>query len=83
MKPPGKRPAEANFSLYSTVSGMKSVPGTASCAEQTVAKSMVFPMRTITAPSACLASFPVSMLISLPSANVMVFVTTFIIISLK
>ena len=69
VKPPGKRPNAEYFSLYSTCRGMKSVPGTASFAAQTVASSMVLPMRSITAPSACFASFPVSSVMVLPSAS--------------
>ena len=57
---------------------MKSVPGTASFALHTVASSMVLPIVTITAPSACLASLPVSMVMVRPSASVMVLVITFI-----
>jgi hypothetical protein len=48
---------------------MKSVPGTASLAAQTVANNMVLPMRSITEPSACFANFPVSSVMVLPSAN--------------
>ena len=65
----GKRPNAENFSLYSTCNGMKSVPGTASLAAQTVAKSMVLPIRSITEPSACFASFPVSSVMVLPSGS--------------
>ena len=72
-KPPGKRPAAAYFSLYSTERGMKSVSGLASLAATTVASSMVSPCFTTTAPSACLASFPVEMVISRPSPIGMTF----------
>lgn len=57
---------------------MKSVPGAASLAPQTVARSMVLFMRSITAPSACFASLPVSMLMVRPSGRETVFVITFI-----
>ena len=57
---------------------MKSVPGTASFALHTVASNIVLPIVSITAPSACFASLPVSRVIVRPSARVMVFVTTFI-----
>jgi hypothetical protein len=57
---------------------MKSVPGTASFAAQTVASNTVLPMRSMTLPSACFATFPVSMLMVLPSGNDTVFVITFI-----
>jgi len=48
---------------------MKSVPGTASFAAQTVANSTVLPMRSTAAPSACFATFPVSIVMVLPSGN--------------
>ena len=54
---------------------MKSTPSPASLADTTVARSMVFPIRSSTAPSACLASLPVSRVISRPSGRVMVFLT--------
>ena len=57
---------------------MKSVPGTASFAATTVASNIVLPMRSMTAPSACLANFPVSMLMVRPSGSSTVFVITFI-----
>ena len=69
VKPPGKRPAAAYCSLYSTCKGMKSVPGTASFAAQTVASKTVLPIRSTQEPSACFATFPVSMLMVLPSGN--------------
>ncbi len=78
VKPPGKRPAAAYCSRYSTCSGMKSVPGTASLAAQTVARSTVLPIRSVQEPSACLASFPVSMVMVRPSGSETVFVITFI-----
>ena len=78
VKPPGNLPFAAYFSRYSTWSGIKSVPGTASFAAHTVARSTVLPMRKTTDPSACFANLPVSMLISLPSGNETVFVITFI-----
>ena len=68
-KPPGNFPVAAYFSLYSTESGMKSTSSLASCAATTVASIMVLPMRTTTEPSACLASFPVSMVTVLPSSS--------------
>ena len=57
---------------------MKSVPGTASLAAVTVARSTVLFIRRTTEPSACLATFPVSIEMVLPSGNWTVFVITFI-----
>ena len=54
------------------------VPGTASFAAHTVARSMVLPMRSVHEPSACFASFPVSMVMVRPSGRETVFVITFI-----
>ena len=54
------------------------MPGCAVLAAQTVARSMVLFMRSMTAPSACLANLPVSMLMVRPSGNETVFVITFI-----
>src|SRR2546423_6282126 len=65
-KPPGIFPAAYIRSSTSTVSGKKSAPSRGSCRPCAVASSMVSPERTTTAPSACLASFPVSNVISLP-----------------
>ena len=59
---------------------MKSVPGTASFALHTVASNIVLPIVSITAPSACFASLPVSRVIVRPSPSVMVFVITFIVL---
>ena len=77
VKPPGNLPLAAYLSLYSTCSGIKSVPGFASCAEQTVANNIVFPIRTITEPSACFANLPVSMVICLPSPKSIVLIIGF------
>ena len=63
-KPPGIFPAAYIFSSTSTVSGKKSASGLASGRPTAVARIMVSPERTTTAPSACLASLPVSMTIS-------------------
>src|SRR5690554_4543099 len=79
MNPPGKRPEEANFSLYSTCKGMKSVPGVASLAAVTVASKKVSPTRRVTDPSACLANFPVSSVISRPSDSSIRLIIGFII----
>ena len=68
-----QRPAEAYFSLYSTVKGIKSVPGVTVRAVQTVARSIVPPMRSSTAPSACFATLPVSRVMVRPSLRVIVF----------
>ena len=68
-----------NFSLYSTCSGIKSTSGLASLAAVTAASSTVEPMVTVTAPSACLASLPVSMVIVRPSGRVIVLLTGLII----
>ena len=57
---------------------MKSVPGTASFAEQTVAKIMVLPSVAITAPSACFANLPVSNVMTRPSGKAISFLTIFI-----
>ena len=62
---------------------MKSVPGTASFAATTVANNIVLLRRNITAPSACLANLPVSMLMVRPSGKATVFVITFILACLK
>ena len=57
---------------------MKSTSGPASCAEQTVANNIVLPIFSMTAPSACLANFPVSNVITRPSFRVMLFSIMFI-----
>ena len=62
--PPGIFPAAYIFSSTSTVSGKKSASGRASGRPTAVARIMVSPERTTTAPSACLASLPVSKTIS-------------------
>ena len=63
-KPPGIFPAAYIFSSTSIVSGKKSASGRASGRPTAVARTMVSPERTTTAPSACLASLPVSKTIS-------------------
>ena len=63
-KPPGIFPAAYIRSSTSTVSGKKSAPSRASVRPCAVARTIVSPERTTTAPSACLASFPVSKLMS-------------------
>src|SRR3954451_13185175 len=65
-KPPGIFPAAYIRSSTSTVSGKKSAPSRASVRPCAVPRTTVSPLRTITAPSACLASFPVSNWICLP-----------------
>src|SRR5919201_5767962 len=64
--PPGILPAAYMRSSTSTVSGKKSAPSRASCLPIAVASTIVSPLRTTTAPSACFAIFPVSKLISRP-----------------
>ena len=63
-KPPGIFPAAYIRSSTSTVSGKKSAPSRVSIRPWAVASTIVSPERTTTAPSACLASLPVSKLIS-------------------
>src|SRR3954468_14169600 len=63
-KPPGIFPAAYMRSSTSTVSGKKSAPSRGSIRPIAVASTMVSPERTSTAPSACLASLPVSKLSS-------------------
>ena len=64
-KPPGILPAAYIRSSTSIVSGKKSASARASCRPTAVARIIVSPERTTTAPSACLASLPVSNVISL------------------
>jgi len=66
-KPPGTRPAAANFSRYSTVSGKKSCPGFGDGAAVTVASTQLSPHRASTAPWAWRAMRPVSNVISVPA----------------
>src|SRR5581483_3304361 len=68
-KPPGILPAAYIRSSTSTVSGKKSAPSRASVRPCAVARTIVSPSRTTTAPSACLASFPVSKVISQPAIS--------------
>src|SRR5689334_9444080 len=63
-KPPGIFPAAYMRSSTSTVSGKKSAPSRVSIRPWAVASTIVSPERTSTAPSACLASLPVSKTIS-------------------
>ena len=63
-KPPGIFPAAYMRSSTSTVSGKKSAPSRPSIFPCAVARTIVSPARTTTAPSACLASLPVSKVIS-------------------
>ena len=63
-KPPGILPAAYMRSSTSTVSGKKSAPSRGSIRPCAVASTIVSPDRTTTAPSACLASLPVSKVIS-------------------
>ena len=58
--PPGILPAAYIRSSTSTVKGKKSASGRASCRPTAVARIIVSPLRTTTAPSACFASLPVS-----------------------
>src|SRR6187200_1762630 len=59
-KPPGIFPAAYIRSSTSTVRGKKSASGRESVRPTAVARIMVSPLRTTTAPSACFASLPVS-----------------------
>ena len=63
-KPPGIFPAAYMRSSTSTVSGKKSAPSRASGRPWAVARTIVSPLLMTTAPSACLASLPVSNVIS-------------------
>ena len=63
-KPPGIFPAAYIRSSTSIVSGKKSAPSRASARPTAVASTIVSPLRTTTAPSACFASLPVSNVIS-------------------
>src|SRR4051812_43271910 len=63
-KPPGIFPAAYMRSSTSTVSGKKSAPSRGSIRPIAVARTIGSPGRTSTAPPACLASLPVSKLIS-------------------
>ena len=63
-KPPGILPAAYIRSSTSTVSGKKSAPSRASVRPCAVARIIVSPERTRTAPSACLANLPVSIVMS-------------------
>src|SRR5215475_11068661 len=65
-KPPGIFPAAYMRSSTSTVSGKKSAPSRASVRPCAVPRTTVCPLDTTTAPSACLASFPVSKVMSRP-----------------
>ena len=65
-KPPGILPAAYIFSSISTVRGKKSVPSRASLRPTAVASTTVAPLRTVTAPWAWRASFPVVKAISSP-----------------
>ena len=67
--PPGIFPAAYIRSSTSTVSGKKSAPSRPSVRPWAVARTIVSPERTTTAPSACLASLPVSNVISLPPTD--------------
>src|SRR5690349_15815380 len=63
-KPPGILPAAYAFSSTSTVSGKKSAPSRPSVRPTAVARTTVPSCFTSTAPCACLATAPVSKLIS-------------------
>ena len=65
-KLPGILPAEYDFSRYSTVNGKKSKPGLISGMAQIVEITMESPYWTVTAPLACLAILPVSIIIVRP-----------------
>jgi hypothetical protein len=64
--PPGNLPAAYVFSLYSTESGKKSIPGRGG-PYTTADITTVSPKRIVTAPLACLAIWPVSMTRFLPA----------------
>ena len=61
---------------------MKSVPSFTSFAAVTVARSIVPPILTTADPAACLASLPVSISITRPSASSILLLITFIIVFL-
>jgi hypothetical protein len=63
-KPPGILPAAYMRSSTSIVSGKKSAPSRGSILPTAVARTIVSPERTTTDPSACLASLPLSNVIS-------------------
>src|SRR3954451_2201064 len=65
-KPPGILPAAYMRSSMSIVRGKKSAPSRASVRPCAVPRTTVWPLDTTTAPSACLAIFPVSNVISRP-----------------
>ena len=65
--PPGIFPAAYVFSLYSTVNGRKSMPSLTSLEQTHVTRTTVPPNCTVTAPSACLAILPVSIINSFRS----------------
>src|SRR5581483_9922704 len=68
-KPPGIFPAAYIRSSTSTVSGKKSASGRVSARPTAVARIIVSPLRTTTAPSACFASLPVSKRSSRPPTS--------------
>ena len=59
MKPPANLPAAYHFSRKSTVRGKKSCPSFTSLDMTTLANTIASPLDTRTAPSACLARYPV------------------------
>src|SRR5262245_54667991 len=68
--PPGIRPPAYARSRYSTVSGKKSCDSFALLAATHVASTIEPPYRTTTAPSACLATLPVSMAMRRPLISI-------------
>src|SRR3989442_8894501 len=64
------RPPAYARSRYSTVSGKKSCASFAPLAATQVARTMVPPYRTTTAPSACLATLPVSRAMRWPLSSI-------------
>ncbi len=78
MNPPGKRPPAEKLSLWSTTKGKKFCPGLACLALTAVQSTWVSPIRTTTAPSACLAIRPVSTVSTFPGANSTLLISSFI-----
>src|SRR5215213_5704157 len=60
MKPPGILPAEDILSSMSTLNGKNVAPGRGASERVAVDSIIVSPSLAVTAPPACLASFPVS-----------------------
>ena len=68
--PPGILPEAYIFSIKSTVNGKKSVPSLGSFAAVAVTRTLVSPYVIKTAPFACFAILPVSIVKSLPAISI-------------